>query len=59
MDYTYPSIYLANLLFLILMGGAIYFCIRSRKDGYWGQSSEEPKYRMLQDDDDFTEIHHG
>ena len=59
MDYTYPSIYFANLLFLILMGGGIYFCIRSRKDGYWGASSEEPKYRMLHDDDDFTETHHG
>jgi hypothetical protein len=59
MDYTYPSIFFANLMFFILLAGGVYFCIRSRKDGYWGQSSEEPKYRMLQDDDDFTETHHG
>jgi hypothetical protein len=59
MDYTYPSIFLANLMFFILLVGGVYFCIRSRKDGYWGKTSEEPKYRMLQDDDDFTENHHG
>jgi len=60
MDYTYPSIFLANLMFFIIFGGSAYFLIRSRKDGYWGKSSEEPKYRMLEDeDDDFTERHHG
>jgi len=59
MDYTYPSIFLAYLMFFILFGGTLYFLIRSRKDGYWGRSSEEPKYRMLQDDDDITERHHG
>ena len=51
MDYTYPSIFLATLMFFILAGGSVFFMIRSRKDGYWGASSEEPKYRMLQDDD--------
>ena len=59
MDYTYPSIFLAYLMFFILFGGTLYFLVRSRKDGYWGRSSEEPKYRMLQDDDDITERHHG
>jgi len=51
-DYTWPSIYLANLMFLILFCGTGYFLIRSRKDGYWGKDSEEAKYRMLEDDDD-------
>jgi len=59
-DYTYPSIFLAYLMFFILFGGSVYFLLRSRKDGYWGGSSEEPKYRMLQDtDDDLGEQHHG
>ena len=58
MDYTYPSIFLAYLMFVTLFGGSLYFLIRSRKDGYWGMSSEEPKYRMLHDDE-FTERHHG
>jgi hypothetical protein len=59
-DYTWPSIFLANLMFFIIFGGSAYFLIRSRKDGYWGKSCEEPKYRMLEDDDDdFTERHHG
>jgi hypothetical protein len=59
MDYTWASVYFANLLFLIIFGGSAYFLIRSRKDGYFGKSSEEPKYRMLQDDDEFEERHNG
>jgi hypothetical protein len=58
MDYTYPSIFFSNLMFFILLGGAVYFCIRTRK-GYWGPNSEEPKYRMLKDDDDLNEVKHG
>ncbi len=50
-DYTYPSIYLAYLMFAILLVCAIYFCVRSLRDGYFGAASEEPKYRMLRDDD--------
>lgn len=49
-DYTYPSVYLAYGLFAILAGGAVYFFIRSLKDGYLGPNSEEPKYRMLEDE---------
>ena len=41
-DYTYPSVYFANLLFVLLAGGAVYFFFRSVKDGYWGRNSEEP-----------------
>jgi len=50
-DYVYPSIFLAYLLFFLCLAGAIFFLIRSRHDGYWGSQSEEPKYRMLADDD--------
>jgi hypothetical protein len=49
-DYTYPSVYLAYLMFAILAAAAVYFCVRSLKDGYFGHNSEEPKYRMLRDD---------
>jgi len=51
-DYTYPSVYFSYFFFLLLVGVAIYFFVRSIKDGYWGRESEEPKYRMLQDDTD-------
>ena len=49
-DYTYPSVYLAYLMFAILAAAAVYFCVRSLQDGYFGSNSEEPKYRMLRDD---------
>lgn len=49
-DYTYPSVYFAYFLFALLAGGALYFFIRSLKDGYLGPKSEEPKYRMMRDD---------
>ncbi len=65
-DYSYPSIFFANFLFLLLVAGAVFFFVRSFKDGYWGRHSEEPKYRMLNDDTagqrgsaDKREIHHG
>jgi len=51
-DYTYPTIYFSYFLFALLVGGALYFFIRSLKDGYLGPNSEEPKYRMLRDDGD-------
>jgi len=49
-DYSYPSIFLSYFLFVVLGGGALYFLIRSVRDGYWGQHSEDAKYRMLEDD---------
>lgn len=49
-DYVYPSVFLAYLMFFLFLAGAIFFLIRSRHDGYWGESSEDPKYRMLGDD---------
>ena len=51
-DYVYPSIYFSYFLFALLAGGALYFFLRSLKGGYWGRNSEEPKFRMLRDDDE-------
>lgn len=50
-DYVYPSVFLAYFLFFLCFVGAVFFLVRSRHDGYWGSRSEEPKYRMLADDE--------
>jgi hypothetical protein len=54
-DYTYPSIFFSYFFFALLFAGALFFFIRSIKDGYWGRGSEEVKYRMLSDE----ETEHG
>lgn len=51
-DYVYPSIYFAYFTFFLLFAGAVIFCVRSLKDGYFGRDSESVKYRMLEDDED-------
>jgi len=51
-DATYASVYFSYFLFFLLAAGAVFFFVRSLKDGYLGSDSEEPKYRMLQDDED-------
>lgn len=58
-DYTYPSVFFSYFLFLLMAGGALYFFIRSLKDGYLGRDSEEPKYRMLRDDDEDEPLSNG
>jgi hypothetical protein len=50
-DYVYPSIFLAYFMFFLFLVGAIFFLIKSRHQGYWGSRSEDPKYRMLADDE--------
>jgi len=56
-DYTYPSVYLAYLMFFLCFAGAIFFLVRSCRSGYWGSHSEDPKYRMLSDDDSSDDAH--
>lgn len=58
-DYSYPSVYFSYFLFFLLAGGAAYFFIRSLKDGYLGSDSEEPKYRMLRDDNEDPDVPDG
>jgi hypothetical protein len=50
-DYTYPSVYFAYLFFALSFGLALYFFIRSRRDGYWGEKGEEAKFQMFEDDE--------
>lgn len=49
-DYVYPSIFFAYFIFFLFVVGALFFLLRSRNDGYWGRESEDPKYRMLEDE---------
>jgi hypothetical protein len=48
-DYTWPSVYFAYLFFTISLGVAVYFFVRSWKDGYWGKDAEEVKYTVFED----------
>ncbi|NTW85757.1 MAG: hypothetical protein HGB30_06290 [Holophagaceae bacterium] len=50
-DYTYPSVYFAYLFFTLSFLLAIYFFIRSRKDGYWGDQAEDAKYQIFEEDE--------
>ena len=50
-DYTYPSVYFAYFFFFLSFGLAVYFFIRSRRDGYWGDKGEDAKYQIFEDDD--------
>ncbi len=50
-DYTYPSVYFAYLFFALMLALAVYLFFKTRKDGYWGEHSEDPKYRIFEDDD--------
>ena len=49
-DYTYPSVYFAYLFFALMAALAVYFFVRSFRDGYWGEKGEDVKYRVLEDD---------
>ncbi len=51
MDYTYPSVFLSYFLFFLFLFGAIYFCIRSFRRGYWGGESEDVKFHVFDEGD--------
>jgi hypothetical protein len=48
-DYTWPSVYFSYLFFTICLVLALYFFVRSLKDGYWNKESENIKYRVFED----------
>ena len=50
-DYTWPSVYFAYLFFAICFAVAVFFFIRSWKDGYWNKQAEEIKYHVFDQED--------
>jgi len=48
-DYTWPSVYFAYFFFAICFALAVYFFLRSRKDGYWNKESEQIKYQVFEE----------
>jgi len=50
-DYTWPSVYFAYLFFALCFGLAVFFFVRSWRDGYWGAKGEDVKYRMFEDEE--------
>jgi hypothetical protein len=48
-DYTWPSVYFAYFFFTICLGLAVFFFIRSLRDGYWTKGGEDVKYRVFDD----------
>ena len=58
-DYTWPSIFFSYGFFGICVAVAVFFCVRSIKDGYWGKSGEEIKYRVFEEDGPTQRSSHG
>ena len=50
-DYTWPSVYFSYLFFFICLGLAVFFFVRSWKDGYWKREGEKVKYQMFDDEE--------
>ena len=49
-DYTWPSVYFAYLFFFLSLGVAVFFFVRSLKDGYWTRESEEIKLQVFEEE---------
>jgi hypothetical protein len=47
-DYTWPSVYFAYLFFALSVALALFFFVRSWKDGYWGKEAEEIKFQVFE-----------
>ena len=47
-DYTWPSVFFAYFFFALCLALALYFFIRSRKDGYWNKESEDIRYQVFE-----------
>jgi hypothetical protein len=53
-DYTWPSVYFAYLFFALSVALALFFFVRSWKDGYWGKDAEEIKFQVFD-----QKVNHG
>ena len=47
-DYTWPSVYFAYLFFTLSLALALFFFVRSWKDGYWSKESEDIKFQVFE-----------
>jgi len=56
-DYTWPSVYFAYLFFFICFFAAVFFFIRSWKDGYWGKHAEDIKFHVF-DESELRQVNH-
>ena len=50
-DLNIPSVAFIYAFIFLVAFGALFFFIRTLRDGYWGKNSEDVKYRMLEDDE--------
>jgi hypothetical protein len=46
-DYTWPSVFFSYFFFALSLALAVFFFIRSWRDGYWGKHSEDVKWRVF------------
>jgi hypothetical protein len=53
-DYTWPSVYFAYLFFTLSLALALFFFVRSWKDGYWSKESEDIKFQVFD-----KKVNHG
>jgi hypothetical protein len=49
-DYSWPSVYFAYFFFALSLGLALFFFVRSWKDGYWGSQGEDIKHRIFDEE---------
>ena len=48
-DYTWPSVFFSYFFFGLCLFVALFFFIRSLKDGYWNKESEKIKDHVFKD----------
>jgi len=56
-DYTWPSVYFAYFFFTLCAALALFFFVRSWKDGYWSKESEEVKFQVFENNQ--GKVNHG
>ena len=52
MDYTYPSVFFAYLFFGLMAGLAVFFFVKTLRDGYWSEHGEDVKHHVFADGED-------
>jgi len=55
-DYTWPSVYFAYFFFALCFLLAVFFFVRSWKDGYWSKQGEDVKYQVFDENAPAPEV---